>query len=148
MRQFHTSIQIPAPPARVWDVMSDIDRWHEWTPSITSIRRLGGAPFAVGTRVMIRQPKLPPALWKVIEIEPGRRFTWLSTAPGLRVFGHHGVEPDDGGCLATLGIDIEGPLGGMWGRLSRAITERYIAMEAQGLSARSLDPGYRHAGAR
>ena len=37
---------IAAPAERVWEVMSDTDRWHEWTPSVTSVKRLGGAAFA------------------------------------------------------------------------------------------------------
>lgn len=146
MRHFETTAEIAAPPQRVWAVMSDIDRWHEWTPSITSVRRLGDAPFAVGTRVMIRQPKLPPALWRITEIEPGHSFTWISVAPGLRVTGRHTVDGSPGGSTASLGIDIDGLLGGLWGRLSRGITERYIAMEARGLAARSTDPAYRHGG--
>ena len=35
------SIDIDAPPGIVWEVWSDIARWHEWTASITSIDRLG-----------------------------------------------------------------------------------------------------------
>lgn len=143
MRHFSRTIEIAAPPERVWPVMSDIDRWHEWTPSITSVKRLKDEPFAVGTRVMIRQPKLPPALWRITDIEPGRSFTWVSVAPGLRVYGRHRVEAAPGGSRATLGIDIDGALGGLWGWLSRGITERYIAMEAEGLAARSLDAAYR-----
>ena len=38
--RYSVSIDINAPAERVYDVMIDLDRWHEWTPSITSIRRL------------------------------------------------------------------------------------------------------------
>ena len=62
MREFTTSIDIDAPPERVWQVMTDTDRWNEWTASVDSVKRLGDAPFAVGSKVLIRQPKLPPAL--------------------------------------------------------------------------------------
>ena len=74
-RKFSITIDINAPAERVWSVMSDIDRWHEWTPSITSVKRLGDGAFAVGTRVRIRQPGLPPAVWKLTAIEPGQSFT-------------------------------------------------------------------------
>jgi hypothetical protein len=124
--------------------MSDVDRWHEWTPSVTSVTRLGGAPFAVGSQVMIRQPKFPPALWKVTAIEPGKSFTWVSVAPGLRVVGRHQVEPTPTGSRATLSLDMQGILGGLWGRMTKGITERYIAFEASGLKARSENPEFRH----
>ena len=84
MREFTTSIDIAAPRERVWQVMSDTDRWCEWTASVTSAKRLGNAPFAVGTKVLVRQPKFPPALWTVTAIEPDSSFTWVSSAPGFR----------------------------------------------------------------
>jgi uncharacterized protein YndB with AHSA1/START domain len=144
MRHFSITTDIAAPAERVWQVMTDIDRWHEWTPSIRNIKRLGGVPFALGTRVVIRQPKFPPALWKVTAIERGRSFTWVSWAPGLRVVGRHSVEPTVGGSRATLTLDLHGIFGGIFGSLTRDITRRYIGFEAQGLKARSEDPSFRH----
>jgi len=143
MRHFSTSIDINAPADVVWPVMSDTYRWHEWTPSITSVTRLDGEAFAIGTRVQIRQPKLPPAIWKVTAIEPGKSFTWESTGPGFRTIGHHVVEPTPTGSRATLSITIEGLLGGVLGWLTAGITARYIAFEAKGLKARSENPAYR-----
>ena len=138
--KFSITTDIAAPAERVWQVMSDIDRWHEWTPSITSVKRLRDKPFAVGTRAMIRQPKFPPAFWKITSIEPGRSFTWVSVAPGLRVTGRHEVIPTTAGSRATLSLDLEGLFGDIFGRITTDITERYLAMEARGLKARSLDP--------
>lgn len=142
MAMFELTIEIAAPPARVWEVMTDIDRWHEWTPSITSIERLDNAPFAVGTRIRTRQPKLPAALWKITAIDPGKSFTWTSVAPGLKVDATHQVEPAEGGSHVTLSIDYSGMFGGMWERLTRDITKRYVGFEANGLKARSENPAY------
>ena len=146
MRDFTTSIDIAAPPNRVWEVMSDIDRWHEWTPSVSGVSRLRDAPFAVGTRAVVRQPKFPPAMWKITSIEPGRSFTWVSVAPGFRAVGHHAVEPTPTGSRATLSLTMHGVLGGFFGWLTKGITERYIGYEAAGLKARSENPSYRHPG--
>lgn len=146
MRHFSISIDIDAPAGRVWEVMSDIDRWPEWTAGVTSVKRLGDEPFAVGARAVVRQPRFPPALWQVTEVEPGRSFTWVSVAPGLHVVGHHEVEATATGSRATLELDLQGALGGFWGRLTKGITERYLGMEARGLKARSEDPAFRHAG--
>ena len=140
---FGTTVDISASPQRVWEVMSDIDRWHEWTPSITRITRLRGAPFAVGTRALGRQPKFPPAIWKITSIEPGRSFTWVSGAPGLRVVARHSVEPAPVGARAALSVEISGLFDGLWSRMTRTLTEKYLALEAAGLKARSENPGYR-----
>lgn len=139
--RFSKTIDISAPAQRVWSVMSDVDRWHEWTPSVTGIKRLNNAPLIVGTRAVVRQPKFPPALWKVTAIEPGRSFTWVNTAPGIRVVAHHSVEPAVQGSRATLSIEYDGLLGRLLARLTTGITERYLGLEAKGLKARSESPG-------
>ena len=109
MRQFSITIDIAAPRgAGVWNVMSDVERWHEWTPSVTSVRLRG--PLVVGTTAVIRQPKFPPAWWKVSAIHPGRSFTWISVGPGLRVIGRHSVEPIAAGTRATLSLELPGTL--------------------------------------
>jgi uncharacterized protein YndB with AHSA1/START domain len=144
MRKFSITTDIAAPAERVWQVMSDTDRWHEWTPSVTSVKRLGGRPFAVGSRAVIRQPRFPPALWKIAAIEPGRSFTWISVGPGLRVVGHHSVEPAAAGSRATLSLELQGIFGGVFGQMTKDITGRYLAFEAEGLKARSENPSFRH----
>src|SRR5687768_3784598 len=128
--------------------MSDIDRWHEWTPSIISVKPLGAGALAVGSRVLIRQPRFPPAVWKVTSIEPDRSFTWVSVAPGLRVVGHHQVEPANAGSRATLSLEVGGIVGGLFGRMTKDIAERYMAYEATGLRARSGNPAFYHGAAK
>lgn len=139
MVKFSITTDIAAPAARVWEVMSDTDRWHEWTPSVTSIRRFDEGPFAVGSRAVIRQPKFPSALWRVSSIEPGHSFTWVSTAPGVRVIAHHSVEPAPIGSRATLSVEYRGVLARLFGRLTKGITPRYLELEASGLRQRSED---------
>jgi len=141
--RYSISIDINAPAARVYEVMTDIDRWHEWTPSIGSIKRLDGTGFALGQRVRVRQPKLPPAMWTISAIDPGRSFEWVNRAPGLRVTGHHSVEPTNSGSRATLALSYDGIFGGLLAKLTAGITQRYIEMEARGLKARAENPAYR-----
>ena len=133
---FERSIDISAPPDIVWSVISGVERWHEWTPSITSVRLLGG-PLEIGRRALIKQPRFPPALWTVTAIEPGRSFTWRTTGPGMRVHGDHRVEPAPGGARATLTLQYEGLVGRFLARMTRGITERYVGFEADGLKRRS-----------
>ena len=139
-RDFSISVDIAAPAERVWAVMSDVERWHEWTDSITSVQKLNPGPLAVGTRVKVRQPGLPPALWTVSEIEPGKRYTWISTAPGLLVTATHSVVRAGKGSQASLSIHYGGILGGGLAKLTGGLNDRYIAMEAAGLKHRSENP--------
>jgi hypothetical protein len=142
--RFSIAFDIPAPPARVFEVMADIEHWHEWTPSVTSIKRLDSGPFLIGSRAVIRQPKFPQALWTVTSIEKGRSFTWENRAPGIRVIARHSAAPTAGGSRVTLSLRYEGLLARILARLTRNITNRYLKMEADGLSARAQNPAFRH----
>jgi hypothetical protein len=142
--RFGISIDINAPIDRVFEVMADTGRWHEWTPSVTSIKRLDRGEFAVGSRAVIRQPKFPPALWTITAIESGRGFTWENRAPGIRVVAHHFAEALPSGSRATLSLRYEGVLARLLAWMTAGITNRYLDMEARGLKARSENPFYRY----
>lgn len=137
MTSFRTVVEIAAPPARVWRVIADVERWHEWTASITGIRRLDDGPLGMGSRAEVRQPKLPTNTFVVTALEVDRGFTWETSSPGLRGAGLHWIEPLDGGTRSrvTLGVDFRGPLAWLVGLFYGGLTQRYIEMEAAGLRA-------------
>ena len=130
--EYQISVDIDAPPDVVWAVMSDGERWHEWTASVTSVRRLDKGPLRIGSRALIRQPRFPPAVWKVTALEPGRSFTWRSGMPLMWVYGQHSVEPLGSGTRATLRLTYDGLLARLMGRMTRGITNRYLDMERAG----------------
>jgi hypothetical protein len=136
MTYFSLSVEIRASPRPVWDVLSDIERWPEWTPTVTSVERMEHGPLGVGSRAWIRQPRLPPALWEVTELHDGRSFTWVTRSPGVRVTARHSVDASEVGSRATLSLRFSGPLGWLVSFLTRGLTERYLALEASGLKTR------------
>jgi hypothetical protein len=139
--QFTNTTEIDAPPDVVFAVMTDIERWPEWTPTVTRVERLGGAgrPLALGDRIRIVQPKVPPAEWTVTALEPGRGFRIVSRSPGATVEANHWIEPTGGGQTSrvTLSVMFAGLLGRAVGWLMRGLNTRYIAQEAAGLKRRS-----------
>jgi len=137
VKDYSVNVQIAAPPETVWGVMSDIERWHEWTPTITSIRRTNAGPFRIGARARVHQPRLPPADWIVTSLHEGRGFDWESRAPGVRVLARHIIEPSVSGCRVTLSVQYSGLVGNLIGRLTASLNRRYIALEADGLKRRA-----------
>jgi len=135
--EFQVKVDIDAPADIVWEVMSDGEKWPEWTASVTSVKRLDKGPLRIGSSALIRQPKFPPARWVVTELLPGQSFTWKSGMPGLWAYGTHSVESLGTGTRATLSLTYEGALAGLMGRMTRDITNRYLGMEAAGLKKRS-----------
>ena len=140
MLDFRIDVAINAPPDSVWAVMRDIERWPEWTPTVRKIRRLDRGSLAVGSRAVIWQPKLPPAKWKVTELDDARRsFTWETLGPGMRLQARHSVEGTGNTSRATLSIQFSGLLGPLFARITRDLNDRYLALEANGLKERSGD---------
>jgi uncharacterized membrane protein len=128
------TIDIAAPPSDVWTVMIDVERWREWTPTITSIERLDGGPFRVGSRARVRQPKLPTAVWTVISLVPGRYFEWHNMSAGLRSVAGHRVEPSPGGgSTVTLTFSWSGWLAWLIRLVYGKLARRYVRTEAESL---------------
>lgn len=133
-----TSIDIAAPPERVWEVLADVERWPEWTESVTSARQLDPGPLSVGSRVEVVQPRIPKGTYTVTVVEPGKSFTWEQRQPGSVVTAVHSCTPlPDGGTRVELKVVMTGALGGVVGRMYRKLTDRYLAMEAAGLKSRA-----------
>jgi len=132
------SIEIDAPPQLVWDVFSDVERWPEWTASVTSVVGRDGPDLAVGKRFAIKQPGMQKLVWRVTEIDPGSSWTWVQRSPGVLVTARHDVISQPGGrTLVRQKLDQRGVLGSLVGRLMVKKTKRFLALEAQGLKARA-----------
>lgn len=136
--ELRANIDVAASPERVWDVLVDVERWPEWTDSVSSARLLDTGPLAVGSRVEISQPRIPTGTYTVTGLEPGNAFTWQQRQPGSTVIAHHECVPlPDGRTRVELKVVMSGAAGAVVGRLYRKLTERYLAMETAGLKARA-----------
>lgn len=131
------TVEIAAPPDRVWEVLTDVEQWSQWTETVTSVVRLEEGPLRPGSRAKVNQPKVPETEYVVTELDPGRSFTWAAAGPGVTTTARHDVEALPGGrSRVTLAVEQRGWLGSLMGRFYRGLTDRYLANEAAGLKAR------------
>ena len=133
-----SSVSVEAPAALVWDVFSDVERWPEWTASVTRLVALDGPGLAVGKRFEIKQPRMPKLVWEVTDVDNGTSWTWVQRSPGGSTVARHDVLARPGGnTLVRQRLDQRGAAGALIGRLMHGMTKRYLELEAQGLKARS-----------
>jgi uncharacterized membrane protein len=141
--EFSITTDVDAPADLVFAVLTDIERWPEWTPTVTRVERLDAysLPLAISSRIRIVQPKVPPAEWTVTALEAGRGFRMMSRSPGATVVANHWAEPlgDGQRSRVTLSVTFSGWLGRIIARMMRGLNERYLAQEAAGLKRRSED---------
>ncbi|OBB72850.1 SRPBCC family protein [Mycobacterium sp. 852014-52144_SCH5372336] len=132
--------EIDAPAAVVWDVFSDVERWPEWTASVTRLVALDSRELAVGNRFEIKQPRMPKLVWEVTEVVPGASWTWVQRSPGGLTVARHDVSPvsadSQGRTRIHQRLEQRGRVGALVGLLMRSMTKRYLDLEAEGLKAR------------
>src|SRR4051794_13164423 len=130
-----TTVDINAPVDTIWSVLIDVTKWPEWTESIRDVEPLAPQPLRLGSRVKVRQPKLPTAVWEVTDFQPGRSFTWVNGSPGMRSTAVHEIAGTVDHPQVRLTIDQSGPLSFL-ARPFLSMTRRYVDMEAAGLKKR------------
>jgi hypothetical protein len=137
MADFGLVVEVHAPPARVWSVLLDVERWPEWTSSVISARRLEFGPLALGSRARIVQPRLSGATWKVTSFDEKKcAFAWTARSIGLKVVGKHKVDAFGPTSRITLSLHYSGLFGLLVARSSRDILWKHLEMQGAGLKAR------------
>ena len=127
------SLTIRTGIAEVFTVLSDIENWNVWTPSITKISFIGHSRFALGGKVRIIQPKLFPATWTIAELIENKSFTWTTTLFGTSITAAHQLATCGQGTVVEIKMLYEGWLAKLLYRLSFPLTNQYITMEINGL---------------
>lgn len=136
--RYEVTVDIDAPAERVWEILTDVERWPEWSDSMSSVERLDDRPFGPGSTARIKQPKLPPAVWEVTDFTPGSAFTWIARNPGLTTTAIHELGSAPGGPVTVrLVLDQSGPLAPLIAVLTGRLSRRYVNMEIQGLKRRA-----------
>ncbi len=129
------TVDIAAPPERVWQILLDVESWPRWTTSMRSVRRLDPGPLRIGSRARIKQPGLPVMVWEVTELDEGTGFSWVARSPGVDATGLHQVEAAPSGSQLTLTVSWTGVFAGLAGALAGKRTREYLTLEADGTRA-------------
>ncbi|WNG41500.1 Shy6-polyketide cyclase [Archangium violaceum] len=97
-------VRVLAPPTRVWNLLTEIDRWPDWNPDINTAVLDG----AVAVGATFRWTTAGLAIVSTIgEVVPGKRLGWSGDTDGI--FGIHvwTLEPGDPTGRTTLVRTVE-----------------------------------------
>jgi carbon monoxide dehydrogenase subunit G len=126
------SAMVPAPPERVFELLSDTGRYHEWVTGTDAVTRTDGVAREGSTYDEVN-PILGPwkakTHWRVVEHEPPRRTRHETTDIPLssQFLVAMEVTPEGDGSRVTITLRGEpalGPLGSTFAALMRGQVER------------------------
>lgn len=132
--RFEKSIDIDAPQQRVWDVLSALEAWPQRIETVEAVELLTPAPITAGTRVRLKQPKLPEGTWEITAWDAPSSFEWTQQTGGTTSVAGHRVEAlGEGRARLTLMLDMRGFLVPIVALFYRKLTNDYMNLEAEGM---------------
>ena len=127
------SVVTSARPELVWRVLTDVEHWRDWTPTVTEVKPLGSTRMQLGARYRVVQPKLRPAIYEITEYDPDQRFTWEQKLPGGALVADHRIASRDGATEIELSFTSHGLLANVVAALFSKMIAQYVATEARSL---------------
>lgn len=132
IKKYEVVRDVRQPRHVVWQLLTDFEKWPQWTPTMTSVKRVSGENL--GAKFDVKQPKLPAAQLTIVEWTEGKSFTWSSLKRLANMNAHHTLDEIEGSVTrVSLSVEMTGPLAGivwsLWGRLIK----RYVDTESASL---------------
>ena len=132
--RFEHAIDIDASQQRVWDVLSDLEAWPRRIETVDLVELLTPQPISTGSRVRLKQPRLPEGTWDVTVWEAPSFFEWRQQTGGVTSVAGHQIEAaGPGRSRLTLTLEMRGLLVPIIGLFYRGLTNRYMTLEAEGM---------------
>jgi hypothetical protein len=140
--RFEQCIDIDARQQRVWDVLSDLEAWPRHIETVDIVELLTPPPVATGSRVRLKQPKLPEGVWEVTVWDPPTFFEFRQKSGGVTTVAGHRVEAlEEHRSRLALALEMRGLLVPIVGLLYKDLTNRYLTIEAEAMKRAAESPG-------
>jgi len=132
--RFERTVDVDAPQQRVWDVLSDLEAWPQRIETVDVVELLAPSPVGAGTRVRLKQPKLPEGMWEVTVWDAPSSFEWRQRSGGMTtVAGHRVSALEEGRSRLSLTLEMRGLLVPVVALFYKGLTNRYMTLEAEGM---------------
>jgi uncharacterized membrane protein len=132
--RFEKSIDIDAPQQRVWDVVTALEAWPQRIETVDTLELMTPAPITKGSRVRLKQPKLPEGIWDITAWDAPSFFEWTQKTGGATSVAGHRVEAlGEGRARLTLTFEMRGFLVPIMALFYKNLTNSYMTLEAEGM---------------
>jgi len=131
--RFESSIDIDAPPEKVWTLIDRLEQWPQWMPSIKKIERVSKGPLTAGSQLSVTAKVsglTVKLLMTIIKFVPERTVVMQGKALGTSLTRFYTLEPLDGKTKVTIGGDVSGALAWLARRGGQAVSDE-IAQAAK-----------------
>ncbi len=135
--QVEGEVWIGAPPSRVWEVLTDLERWNRWHRGISFAQLRGSVER--GTIFHWRKDGMH-VVSALDPVEPERTFGWHGRAFGARLRHLWTLEPSQGGTRVRGTESVDGFMVWVIRRSVRKTVDRSLAEWLHGLKARAEAP--------
>ncbi len=98
------SRDVAAHPDRVWQLLTDLEAWPRWGPTVRRAEIDG--EFVTGATGRVWPMVGPPLPFELTTVVPGRRWSWkVAGVPATT----HAVEASGAGARLSMGIPVWAP---------------------------------------
>lgn len=99
-----TSRRIDAHADIVWRILTDLDAWPVWGPTVSAAESDG--PLRLGARGRVWTPVGVPLPFEITDFRSGHSWAWkVAGIPAT----HHGVDPAGSGCRVWMSAPAWAP---------------------------------------
>ena len=135
MTRVERTIEIDAPPEKVFELLTDLDRLQEWATIAGDAVNPPAKPLTQGARwkhkVKVAGVELE-GVWNVVAIDPPRLVEYEATrSEGGWLKMRQSVAPSDRGSRVELEVDYELPWGALGQAVDKLVVERRNDREAE-----------------
>ena len=135
--RFEHTIDINASSAQVWNILADVARWTDWTPTVKYFEWVEGDRLAVGAKARLNLDGAGKGIWTVTSVDEGRSFYWANDTRGVHTIGGHVVDPREDGSRVTLSLEQSGFMATIFKPMIARVSNRNLPIEAAGLKRAS-----------
>lgn len=131
--RFESSIDINAPPEKVWTLIDKLEQWPQWMPSIKKIERVSKGPLTAGSQLSVTAKVsglTVKLLMTIIKFVPERTVVMQGKALGTSLTRFYNLEPLNDKTRATIGGEVSGVLAWLARRGGQAVSDE-IAQAAK-----------------